>query len=546
MPRLYTNSIPDSQCIGDSLDTINNNSLNLDTAVQDLSSQTISITDTSTIDLTYNAGSRNLTASVKPASITPAFLSPTFTLSASQIGGKPEDFKKFRENLGDHCHSTNYRSCMYLSRDNTLYACGYGGGAHMRFGLGPNHVSYLYDGWNPLPIPLGVGEYVEKFYNTGYSNPSLYVLTNLGNIYCTGYNGYGQLGVGDTTTRHNWVRINLSNIVYFETATNADDANHCFAINSAGELYAWGYNGYGNLGNGNTTQQNSPIRINTGAIAGKVIKKAFAINDYNFSFVIDSNDLVYSAGYNGNGQLGQNNTTNSNTFQNIFNQATIKADYIVGNGGGGQGLGATGCAFLVRNNEVWSCGYNGYGQLGLGDTTNRSVFTKINNVSVDQITVFSNGYTCVIVKQLDGTLRVWGYNWYDALGVPTLRSISTPRAPSNNPSNVVKVLGHGWNYIFSAYLDSNGDIYTTGYNGYGNLGLGDSTDRTTYQKVIKNANVKFIDFDLGGSNSGNILLAVDENRNLWACGHNGNYNLPYPGIGNNYEETLRKTAHFTY
>jgi alpha-tubulin suppressor-like RCC1 family protein len=542
MPRIFTTAIPDSECMGDSLVTINTNYDNLDNAVQALSSQTISITDTDTVDLTYDANTRNLTASVKLSSITPEYLSNTFTLSASQITNKPETFKRFRENLGDRCQSTHYRSSFYLSNDNTLYGAGYSGGGNSRFGMGANSPQYLYSGWNAITISLLEGEYVEKFWTSGQNAASLYVLTNLGNLYATGYNGYGQLGVGDTNTRQTWVKISLSNVVYFNTCSTMDNAPHCFAINSSGELYGWGYNAYGQLGNGNTTQQNSPVRINGGAIAGKTIKKVFPFGDYGFSYVIDSSDLVYSSGYNGQGQLGQNNTTNSNTFQPILNQATLPADYILGIGGwtGGTPI-ATGSAYLVRNNEVWATGYNGYGQLGLGNTVNRTSFNKITGISVKQMTVFRNHASCVAVLQLDGTLRVWGYNEDGSLGVGNNVQRNSPTIPTGNPSNVVKVLGHAYDNPFLCYLDSVGDIYSTGYNGYGNLGLGDSVARNTFQKVIKNANIKFVDFDLFGSNTGYALVAVDQNGDLWACGYNGQGMVPIVDAQNNYIEVLRKT-----
>jgi alpha-tubulin suppressor-like RCC1 family protein len=542
MPRIFTTAIPDSECMGDSLVTINTNYDNLDNAVQALSSQTISITDTSTIDLTYNSNTRNLTASVKLSSITPEYLSNTFTLSASQITNKPEAFKRFRENLGDKCHSTHYRSSFYLSNDNTLYAAGYSGGTHSRFGMGENSTQTLYSGWNALSIPLLLGEKVEKFWTAGQSNPSLYILTNVGNLYATGYNGYGQLGLGDVNTRRTWVKISLSNVVYFDACTAADDIVHCFAINSSGELYAWGYNGYGGLGLGNTTQQNSPQRVNVGAIAGKTIKKAFAFGDTNFSYAIDSADLVYSCGYNGQGQLGQNNTTNTNTFQPILNQATLPADYIIGNGGSGVGLGATGSAFLIRNNEIWSTGYNGYGQLGLGNTTQRTSFAKITGISAKQVTLFRNAAANVAVLQLDGTLRVWGRNEDGCLGVGDSTQRNSPTTPTGNPTNVIKIQGHGYNAPFLCYLNSAGDLYTTGYNGYGHLGLGDSVARNTFQKVIKNGNAKFVDFDLFGSNTGYALVAVDEEGNLWSCGYNGQSMVAIADTPNNYVEVLRKTV----
>jgi hypothetical protein len=392
MPRIFTTAIPDSECMGDSLLTINTNYDNLDTAVQNLSSQTISITDTDTIDLSYNQNTRNLTASVKLSSITQEFLSPSFALSSTQIiqETKPGAFKKFKWNLGDKTASTFYNSSFFQSQEGDLYACGYSNGYGFGMGTAGNSSNYMSKGFQKLTISnLLPGERVVEHYLTGGGATSAYILTNFGNLYSTGYNGYGQLGIGNTSNRSVWVKINLSNVVYFDCGNTDGAYVHCFAINSSGELYGWGYNGFGQLGNGNTTQQNSPVRINGGDIAGKVIKKCSAVEDggsYSYSFVIDSDDNVYSAGYNGYGQLGQNNTTNTNVFKQIYSVGSpLKADYILARGWNSQGT-----SYLIRNNELWSCGYNAYGQLGLGDVAQRNAFTKVNGISVASMTIFSS------------------------------------------------------------------------------------------------------------------------------------------------------------
>jgi len=234
MPRIFTTALPDSECMGDSLATINTNYDNLDTAVQALSSQTISITDTDSIDLTYNPNTRNLTASVKLSSITTDLLSPTFGLSSTQIiqESKPGAFKKFKWNLGDKTAATFYNSSFFQSQEGDLYACGYSAGYGFGMGVASNDALYMAKGFQKLTISnLLEGEYVVEHYLTGGGATSAYILTNFGNLYSTGHNGYGQLGLGDTTNRSTWERINLSNVVYFDCGNTDGAYVHCFAIN---------------------------------------------------------------------------------------------------------------------------------------------------------------------------------------------------------------------------------------------------------------------------------------------------------------------------
>jgi alpha-tubulin suppressor-like RCC1 family protein len=84
-----------------------------------------------------------------------------------------------------------------------------------------------------------------------------------GNTFCWGYNAHGQMGDNTTTHRYTPVQVMgvgavgvLSNI----TAISSGDYHAC-ALNNAGAMYCWGYNGYGQMGDGTTTQRYTPIQV---------------------------------------------------------------------------------------------------------------------------------------------------------------------------------------------------------------------------------------------------------------------------------------------
>jgi hypothetical protein len=104
-------------------------------------------------------------------------------------------------------------------------------------------------------------------------------------------------------------------------------SDHSLALDSEGQIYAWGSNYYGQLGNGDTTSSNTPVKVDTsGVLAGKTISQisAAAVSDY--SLALDSEGQIYAWGYNLNGQLGNGTTITSNTpvqtnFSNMLDRS---------------------------------------------------------------------------------------------------------------------------------------------------------------------------------------------------------------------------------
>ena len=100
---------------------------------------------------------------------------------------------------------------------------------------------------------------------------------------------------------------------------------HSLALDSEGQIYAWGSNSYGQLGNGGTTRSNTPVKVDTsGVLDGKTISQISAGNYH--SLALDSEGQIYAWGGNHYGQLGNGDTTDSNTpvqtnFSNMLDRS---------------------------------------------------------------------------------------------------------------------------------------------------------------------------------------------------------------------------------
>ena len=127
------------------------------------------------------------------------------------------------------------------------------------------------------------------------------VIGSNGLLYAWGLGTDGQLGNGTTTTSSTPVQVSLPLGVVPVAVAAGDD--HSLALGSNGTLYAWGYNGYGQLGNGTKTNEDTPVTV---TFPSGVTATAIAAGE-NFSLALGSDGNVYAWGDGNLGALGQGN-----------------------------------------------------------------------------------------------------------------------------------------------------------------------------------------------------------------------------------------------
>ena len=149
------------------------------------------------------------------------------------------------------------------------------------------------DRWSPVPV---FGSLQWTSISAGVSFTCGITISGAG--YCWGYNGYGQLGNG--ISNQSYVPIGISGGLAWATIDASSNYYFACGVTTSGAGYCWGYNGYGQLGNGTWSQAYAPS-----AVSGGLTWVSISTSD-NHTCGLTTDGAIYCWGYNGSGQLGDN------------------------------------------------------------------------------------------------------------------------------------------------------------------------------------------------------------------------------------------------
>jgi alpha-tubulin suppressor-like RCC1 family protein len=327
-----------------------------------------------------------------------------------------------------------------------------------------------------------------------------------GTLWAWGINGNGQLGDGTSTNRNRPVKIG-NDTTWISISAGG---GHSLALKADGSLWAWGLNLYLQLGDGTSVNKSVPTRIGLANDWKKI--EAGEISSY----AIKQDSSLWAWGDNGFGRLGDGTGIN----RSLPVQIGTGSRWIQVSNMGGHTLA------LKAGGLLWSWGRNDAGQLGNNSTTQSLSPIQIGTASWKMVSAAAEH--SIAIKS-DGTLWGWGSNVTGACGdgttatkfIPTLsdastnwENISTSYGGSVGLKNVgggSKTLwvwgrqtdgefGNGVNFSsllspvqvgtannwancnLSAFYNSHqllitntGDLYSTGNNLSGQLGMGNNT-----------------------------------------------------------------------
>jgi alpha-tubulin suppressor-like RCC1 family protein len=315
-----------------------------------------------------------------------------------------------------------------------------------------------------------------------------------------GYNAYGQLGDG-TTNQHN-TAVQAGGLSHVTAI--AGGSLHSIALNGDGTVRSWGYNGNGQLGDGTTTQRNMAVQ----AQGISNITSIAAGGQHSVALKIDG--TVWTWGNNGFGALGDGTTLRRTAPVQVSGLANVMAI----------AAGVNHTVALKSDGTVWAWGRNAENQLGDGTSAQRTTPVQVkmtDGSALSNVTAIAAGYGHTLAIKRDGSLWAWGYNYYGQLGDGTSTQRSRPvQVPGfSNVTAIAAGYGH------SAVIKSDGTVWTCGYNFYGQLGRTASglLVNSTFAQVDALANA----IAVGAGESHTVVQGGD--GTVWAWGWNANGQL---------------------
>ena len=308
-------------------------------------------------------------------------------------------------------------------------------------------------------------------------------LTSAGRLFTWGLNDYGQLGDGTTISRHTPTDITGNFVlqpgeIIIQVATGN---RHTAALTSHGRLFIWGVNWYGQLGDGTETERHSPTEITHRFGLGDgetIIQVSLGVNH---SSALTSTGRFFTWGWNNSGQLGDGTTTGRNTPTNITSRFVLADQETIIM----SALGGRHSSVLTSTGRLFTWGWNDNGQLGDGTTTTRhtpiDVTSSFDFVETEFLMQVSLGvhHTSALTSQ--GRLFTWGWNDNGQLGDGTIINRHVPTVIIEGMGlligeTVVQVMATS---SHTSALTSRGRLFIWGLNIYGQFGDGTTVDKWT-------------------------------------------------------------------
>jgi len=328
-------------------------------------------------------------------------------------------------------------------------------------------------------------------------------VANEGQLWTWGQNVYGSLGDGTVASKSSPVQTVAGGATWKQASLGTSSA----AIKTDGTLWTWGYNPYGGLGTNDTVDRSSPVQTVSGGTTWQKVAKNSLI-----TAAIKTDGTLWTWGYNVNGNLGDGTTVNKSSPVQIYGGGTNWKDIYI-------------CVQtmigLKTDGTLWTWGRNAKGELGNNDVNLNSVSSPVQTVAAGTnwkslATGVGNGANGSIAAiKNDGTLYVWGDNTYGQLGVGDTIDRSSPVQTIAGGTNWLQVAsGAG----FMGAVKTDGTLWTWGWNGQGGLGLNDRTNRSSPVQTVDGRD-NWLQISASGAGIGAMAYIPSVGR-LYGWGYN--------------------------
>jgi len=317
-----------------------------------------------------------------------------------------------------------------------------------------------------------------------------------GTAYCWGANLFGQVGDGTA----GFDRTSPTPIAGPADIVGLGSGEyHSHGVRRGTVALSWGHNPFGNLGNGNTLDSDVPVSI---PLMWNVMRASRGASSYH-ACAIHSAGKLSCWGDNSKGQLGTGSftsSTNAKPVVGVSDARDVAVGYIH--------------TCMVHHDGTASCfGWNASGALGQGNTQADEVSSpqKVPGV-VDAVQVVAgNHYACV--RRLGGSVSCWGYNGHGQLGIgeKPIDNMPTP-TPVEGLTDAVFLAG---GQSHACAVRANGKVVCWGRNYFGQVGDGTTVDRGKPFEVVGISDARSV------AAGGEHTCALSASRGLLCWGANG-------------------------
>jgi YD repeat-containing protein len=342
------------------------------------------------------------------------------------------------------------------------------------------------DSSKSYPVELTVNPIVQPLVTVAGSVDGILAVKTNGDLYAWGANNAGQVGDGTTANR------STPTMVLTDVSSVAGGGAFSMALRTDANVWAWGNNDFGQLGDGTKTSRSTPAIVsglnNIRAItAGQVFSSALKIDG-----------TVWTWGTNADGRLGRNLATD---VYPIPAQVPGLANVIAVASGYSHTLA------VKTDGTVWAWGYNGSGQLG-ESTSNLIRNAPVQVQGLPAIAAVAAGADHSLAIGRDGRLWAWGKNESGQLGDGSTSNSNTPKLISSMTG--VKAIASRTHTSLAVKAD--GSLWTFGANPLAQIGNGSSINALQPTKVLES-----VALPVGG---GPFSAALKTDGSLAICGNN--------------------------
>lgn len=280
-------------------------------------------------------------------------------------------------------------------------------------------------------------------------------------VYSWGWGDFGRLGHGDCTDVFVPRLVDFFNGMAVKQVACGD--THTLVCTDSGELYTFGRNQNGQLGHGNTNDLLSPQRV--AGLQGKVVTSVAGGAEH--SVIATDKGEVYAWGWGRYGNLGDGDR------QDRHAPAAVNSASIDSSSAGSVTSVACGwrhSAAVTSDGRVFTFGWSKYGQLGLGDHEDRLVPAEVSGLAGRHVVAIAGGWRHTMALDSEGGVWAWGWNKFGQLGIGSTEDQASPVAVSSLAGSPIAQLACGWRHTVA--VGRAGQVFSWGRGVNGQLGHG--------------------------------------------------------------------------